>query len=126
MEPIYGVQIIKTGIFCTGVIAVSDDTVCNSRKCMVAAQPVTKSKGPVCDMAFKYVQQFLRAGCLCRCTHTRWRCPLFWLLPHSCVDLMEWSCPFLSPYSSQGQRSRRIRTPHQDRFRLLQATVAGP
>lgn len=56
VEPIYGVQIVKTGIFCAGVIAVLDDAVCNPRKRMVAAQPVTKGKGSVCDMAFEYGQ----------------------------------------------------------------------
>ncbi len=62
VEPIYGIQVVEIGIFCTGVITVLDDTVCNPRKRMVAVQPITKGKGFVYDMAFKYGQQLLRTG----------------------------------------------------------------
>lgn len=62
VQPIYSVQVIKTGILCTTVITILNSTVCNSRKCVVAAQAVTKGKGSVSDMAVKYTDKFRSTG----------------------------------------------------------------
>lgn len=62
MDSIYCVQVIKAGIFPVLVIAVLNGAVRKPRKYMVALQSVAKGGCPVCDMAFKYINQFLCAG----------------------------------------------------------------
>ena len=62
VESIYCVQMVKAGSIHFPVIAVFNNAVCDPRKGMVTAQPVTKDKGSIRNMAFKNIKQFLCAG----------------------------------------------------------------
>lgn len=66
---------IKAASFRFPVIAVLDSVVCNFRKGMVTAWPVTKDKGPIRNMAFKNIEQFLCTG-VCAVDSGRKRFPL--------------------------------------------------
>lgn len=62
VEPIYRIQVIKAGSFLIPAITVLHNTFCNSWKCMVTAQAVTKGKGSVRYVVFKYTDEFPCAG----------------------------------------------------------------
>lgn len=62
VESVYRVQMIKTGFLRFLLIAVLNSTVCNSRKCVVTPQPVTKCECPICDMSVKYTYKLCCTG----------------------------------------------------------------